>query len=126
MADNYLENRYEEIFGKGSSAAKSSASRPGLESLLKLSSEGRTPEADYKVHPLQAEALLRTLSLAFPDNGCTYEVSPGGRISLNIHADSPFQAGRMYEAIALKAAEMGLFSRILSLKDKDVVLEINK
>lgn len=125
MADNYLENRYEEIFGKGT-GTKVSQSRPGLEALLKSSQEERNPQPGYKAHPLQAEAILRALSYAFPKHQCDYELSSNGRLFINIQADSSFQSGRMYEVVALKAAEMGLFCRILSIKDCELTIEINK
>lgn len=125
MADNFLENRYEEVFGKGT-GAKLSHSRPGLEALLKSSRETRSPQADYKAHPLQAEAILRALSYAFPEHKCDYELTAEGKLLINIDAENPFQAGRIYEVINLKATEMGLFSRILSNKESTLVIEINR
>jgi len=61
MADNYLEKRYEEVFG---SAGKQSASssRPAaksLETLLLRNRSFRGYDSSYKVHRLQLEAIVR-------------------------------------------------------------------
>lgn len=61
MADNYLEKRYDEVFGSGSrsSAASSRRSSPSLETLLSKNRSYRGFDTSYKVHRLQLEALVR-------------------------------------------------------------------
>ena len=58
MADNYLERRYEEVFGP--SARKGSAKRPaGLETLMKRNRSYREYDTSYVVNRFQLEAMVR-------------------------------------------------------------------
>lgn len=58
MADNYLEKRYDEVFGSGKSFPKSHPSRPSLDTLLLKNRSYRGFVKDYKVHQLQLDAIL--------------------------------------------------------------------
>lgn len=58
MADNYLEKRYEEIFGKGASARKSFPSKPSLDNLLLRNRSYRGYDNSYAVHSIQLEAIV--------------------------------------------------------------------
>ena len=57
MADNYLEKRYEEVFGKGA-AAQSLPRRPSLDNLLLKNRSYRGYDKSYAVHHLQLEAIV--------------------------------------------------------------------
>lgn len=68
MADNYLEKRYEEIFGTGGgknsgAGAKALSSKPTLETLLRKNRSFRGYDRSYKVHPLQLQAIVRVNTL---------------------------------------------------------------
>ncbi len=58
MADNYLENRYEEVFG-GHGVAKAGRRMQGLESLLKKNRSYREYDTSYIVTMRQLEAIVR-------------------------------------------------------------------
>lgn len=138
MADNYIEKRMAEIAaGKGSSAP---ASRyPGIDVLFgRVSSNGTALadssaglvafDPDYKVHPLQIQAIINSVNrlgaLILPGSSLVsagevshdfslesgFEDYPG--ISINVTSDNPeqdaFLAGMLAQSIILKAAEMGL------------------
>lgn len=152
MADNYIEKRMAEIAaGKGSSAP---ASRyPGIDVLFgRVSSNGSALgvssaglgdnrsalgdssaglvafDPDYKVHPLQIQAIINSVNrldvLIAPGSSPAstglgshdfslesgFEDYPG--ICISVTADSPeqkaFLAGMLAQSITLKAAEMGL------------------
>jgi len=59
MADNYLEKRYEEVFGQGRTAHTGTVSRPSVETLLRKNRSYRTYDASYKVQYRQLEAIVR-------------------------------------------------------------------
>ena len=56
MADNYLEKRYDEVFGKGAKSAK--PSRPGLDVLLKNNRSYRGYDRSYEVKMLQLRRMI--------------------------------------------------------------------
>jgi len=58
MADNYLEKRYEEVFGNGASHKGSFPSKPSLDSLLQKNRSCRGYDKSYVVHPLQLRAIV--------------------------------------------------------------------
>lgn len=107
MADNYLEKRYEEVFGKNS-GVKPSAHRQSLETLLRRS---RTPfelDTAYPVNRKQldliAEASEGPFSLVTVQEPARIEVyaaeaaDPGTRVRL----------GMALEAMLLRAFDLGL------------------
>ena len=63
MADNYLEKRYEEVFGSSSSRPASVAGKPSLETLLRHNRSYRGYDRSYVVHPRQLEAMVRVNTL---------------------------------------------------------------
>ena len=56
MADNYLEKRYEEVFGKG--AKPKAPARPSLDRLLTLDRSYRGYDKSYVVHRRQLDTLI--------------------------------------------------------------------
>jgi len=56
MADNYLEKRYEEVFGKG--ARPKAPARPSLDRLLTLDRSFRGYDKSYVVHRRQLDTLI--------------------------------------------------------------------
>lgn len=56
MADNYLEKRYDEVFGKGAKSAR--PSRPGLDVLLKNNRSYRGYDRSYEVKMLQLRRMI--------------------------------------------------------------------
>ena len=63
MADNYLEKRYEELFGGRGGAAPSRKAPEGVETLLHRTRSHRAYDKSYEVMELQLEALVRGASL---------------------------------------------------------------
>lgn len=57
MADNYLEKRYEEVFGKDA-GRKRAPQRPSLDSLLLHNRSYRGFDTDYVVHRRQLDAMI--------------------------------------------------------------------
>lgn len=62
MADNYLEKRYDEVFGKESKAVIRK-SNPSLETLLLKNRSHRSYDQSYEVKRLQLEAIVRANTL---------------------------------------------------------------
>lgn len=58
MADNYLEKRYDEVFGKGGVRGSRLPSRPSLDTLLLRNRSIRGYDKSYKVHRLQLESII--------------------------------------------------------------------
>jgi len=58
MADNYLEKRYEEVFGKGASRKSVTPAKPSLDTLLLRNRSCRGFDKTYVVHPLQLRAIV--------------------------------------------------------------------
>lgn len=56
MADNFLEKRYDEVFGRGAKVAK--PSRPGLDILLKNNRSYRGYDRSYEVKMLQLRRMI--------------------------------------------------------------------
>ncbi len=120
MADNYLETRYEQIFGKEGAATKHGATKPSLDSLLKRTLT-TSYDTSYKVHHLQAEAIVRSAETVFGKE-CISCKETDGKIYLSIDCDDAFTSGRIFQVLQLKAAEMGL-----GLKNfKDNYLELTR
>lgn len=63
MADNYLEKKYDEVFGAGASSRKTIANRPSLESLMRRNRSYRGYDKQYVVHRRQLEAIVRVNTL---------------------------------------------------------------
>ena len=58
MADNYLEKRYEEVFGPGGAAHKGAPHRPALDTLLLRNRSYRGFDQSYVVHRRQLDAMI--------------------------------------------------------------------
>lgn len=106
MADNYLETRYAQIFENGGNNVKHFVSKPSLDSLLRKSLSKKA-DTTYKVHPLQAEAIIRTVEEAFKKNTVGY-TREEDKILLTVNCSDPFLKGKICQIMELKAAEMGL------------------
>ncbi len=122
MADNYLETRYEQVFGREGATVKHGASKPSLDTLLKRTLS-KTYDASYKLHHLQAEAIVRSAESVFGKDSVRYTENDG-QISLRINCDNPFTAGRIYQVMELKAAEMGLGLNILNDNNIELIKTI--
>ena len=123
MADNYLETRYAQVFENNGGARVST--RPSIDSWLKRECESADRDASYKVHPLQAEALIRTLRIAFPEAKASYDTGDGS-LALELLMDSEFDAGRAFQIVALKASEMGLRASLKEGSEGKVLMEVFK
>lgn len=123
MADNYLETRYAQVFENNGGARVST--RPSIDSWLKRECESADRDASYKVHPLQAEALIRTLRITFPEAKASYDTGDGS-LALELLMDSEFDAGRAFQIVALKASEMGLHVSLKEGSGGKVLMEIFK
>ena len=58
MADNYLEKRYEEVFGNGRGRTVHTPRRLSLDTLLLRNRSFRGYDKEHVVHPLQLEAIV--------------------------------------------------------------------
>lgn len=58
MADNYLENRYEQVFGKREQAHRTAPQKPSLDKLLLRNRSYRGYDISYKVHRRQLETIV--------------------------------------------------------------------
>lgn len=58
MADNYLEKRYEEVFGKGSGARSLTPVRASLDKLLHMNRSFRGYDKSHVVHRRQMDAIV--------------------------------------------------------------------
>ncbi len=58
MADNYLEKRYEEVFGRDGAGRKSAPHRPALDTLLLRNRSFRGYDKEYVVHRRQLDAMI--------------------------------------------------------------------
>ena len=58
MADNYLEKRYEEVFGSNSVRRTATPARASLDKLLLLNRSYRGYDKSYVVHKLQLDAIV--------------------------------------------------------------------
>lgn len=123
MADNYLETRYAQVFENNGGARVST--RPSIDSWLKRECESADRDASYKVHPLQAEALIRTLRITFPEAKASYDTGDGS-LALELLMDSEFDAGRAFQIVALKASEMGLRVSLKEGSGGKVLMEVFK
>ena len=123
MADNYLETRYAQVFENNGGARVST--RPSIDSWLKRECESADRDASYKVHPLQAEALIRTLRITFPEAKASYDTGDGS-LALELLMDSEFDAGRAFQIVALKASEMGLHVSLKEGSGGKVLMEVFK
>ena len=63
MADNYLEKKYDEVFGSGASSRRTIANRPSLESLMRRNRSYRGYDKQYVVHRRQLETIVRVNTL---------------------------------------------------------------
>ena len=63
MADNYLEKKYDEVFGNGASSRRTIANRPSLESLMRRNRSYRGYDKQYVVHRRQLETIVRVNTL---------------------------------------------------------------
>lgn len=101
------------------------STRPSIDSWLKRECEETDRDASYKVHPLQAEALIRTLRITFPEAKASYDTGDGS-LALELLMDSEFDAGRAFQIVALKASEMGLHVSLKEGSGGKVLMEIFK
>ncbi len=101
------------------------STRPSIDSWLKRECESADRNASYKVHPLQAEALIRTLRIAFPSVKASYDTGDGS-LTLEILMGSEFDAGRAFQIVALKASEMGLRVSLKEGSGGRVLMEVFK
>jgi len=110
MADNYLEKRYEEVFGK-SNGKKVSVSKPSLDTLLARINAFQGFDPSYKVHPLQIEAIVSSAQkISHPGIIFAYEYSDSiATVSISFPAEpDSILLGAIIQTISLKAAELGL------------------
>lgn len=124
MADNYLEKRYEEVFGAGRAANGVTPRKPSLDVLLARSSAPCAFDRGYKVHRLQTDAIISVCRRigAFPEVPLEFITAPDSLI-LICQGDSPvlyadgkqspsegamLKVGMALQCMILKAAELGL------------------
>lgn len=110
MADNYLEKRYEEVFGNHS-VKKAPVGKPSLDTLLSRINSFQQFDLTYKVHPLQLEAILcsaKKLGYSGFDFTCEFSDSIATVHVGSNSGSSPVLLGAIIQIISLKAAELGL------------------
>lgn len=143
MADNYLEKRYEEVFGRNQSSGRGPAAgravpaKPSLDKLLSLLSDCTEYDNSYEVHPVQMEAILGVLSRYPAPEGVRFEAVtkknegsstfPEAYIiasldnNRDIDIDTAVRLGAAIQNIRLKATEIGLSSTLYTRFDRESV-----
>lgn len=115
MADNFLEKRYEEVFGSRSRAA-SGPNRPSLDSLLARVSANAAPDPSYPVNAIQAETVVKAGKTADRSGNVALDIRQEGKLQRIIpscpasDANRDLILGEVLLAMRLKAAEIGLGS----------------
>ena len=132
MADNYLEKRYSEVFGKDS-GKKASPGRPSLDTLLARLNAPEGFDPSYKVHSLQLEAITTSarkacngdieLSYEAGDSFGTITVSAAGAANPQ---EAIFKLGAITQTIALKAAELGLKTEPRLSPELNCIISVGK
>lgn len=118
MADNYLEKRYAEL-QQGKPVLRRST--PTLDSLLKKLVLPAPDPGTYKVKFAQLDAVVRSVSILYP--ACRFETAESEQTSLAYirllsEGLDDIMIGEIVLTLRLKAAELGLYSRV----DKSGVL----
>ena len=123
MADNYLEKRYEEVFGKGNVRHPSLPSRASLDKLLLKSGGFRCFDKAYAVHRIQLEAIVGVNTKVLPGGSVlSLEFRPvtEGENALIVICSSEAETPELYirvgaslQAMMLKAADLGLGGMIV-------------
>lgn len=109
MADNYLEKRYDEVFGSGG-AHSAGPARPSLDQLVRKQAAASGFDPAYKVHRLQLESIVSTARASRAAEGVEFEALCGDDsacIRISDFANS-VQLGELIAIIKLKATELGL------------------
>ena len=130
MADNYLEKRYEEVFGRGASGTAAKARTPGVEVMLRRISDDTPFDPDYKVMDIQMDAIMRVVPMLSPDICARLYISCNGNEIL-IRAKEPQDVGEedfrngaavgaAVQSILFKAAGLGLRGKV-TLSDGAVI-----
>lgn len=132
MADNFLEKRYDEVFGKNAGTRKTQV-HATLDTLLKSDVGQGADIPDYPVSPVQTEKIIAAGRSVKPIGGSSPEISsdgakiilkPGARPAsdtgtdtgavqpsddgVNTGAAALIDLGRAVEAVCLKAADLAL------------------
>lgn len=135
MADNFLEKRYDEVFGSKGGGRTAGPSKPSLDQLLSSLFRNDGYDDSYVVHPLQLEAIISSVTRyptteygafsfktgAFP---CSGMADTGSNEAVNSAAimvfceekgrDADIRLGEIILTIKLKATELGLSGRVLT------------
>ena len=117
MADNFLEKRYDEVFGRGAPVKK--AARPSLDALLlKVGAISKDLDTSYVVHPLQMKAIVAVnekITAVGKVGSLRFHTVCGGSGAFigisSIEEESPdidIALGISIQSMCLKAVEMGL------------------
>ena len=135
MADNFLEKRYDEVFGSKGGGRTAGPSKPSLDQLLSSLSRNDGYDDSYVVHPLQLDAIISSVTRyptteyetfsfktkTFPCNGMadtgSHEGVNGAAILVFCEEkgrDADIRLGEIIRTIKLKAAELGLSGRVLT------------
>ena len=132
MADNYLEKRYEEVFGKDA-GRKRAPQRPSLDTLLLHNRSYRGFDRDYVVHRRQLDAMIAVNKYIRMGRGLPHLQLPfPGRepeafiVVCSIAAENPgidIDLGISVQSMLLKAVEMGLGGLIIRNFDREPIRE---
>lgn len=109
MADNYLEKKFEQM-REGRPAAHRQVK--SLDTLLKSLSEGVRPQGfaeEHSVKSAQLQAIIRSASLC----GIPGVSFSEGDASIEVSGAEGFELGRIMQIILLKAAELGVSTKII-------------
>ena len=128
MADNYLEKKYDEVFGAGASSRKTIANRPSLESLMRRNRSYRGYDKQYVVHRRQLEAIVRVNTLVA--SGMNAQRLRFRLVTKGEDADKVLQLVRMGAALKelnlpLPGTEPESFIIICSTANESPVLDID-
>lgn len=122
MADNYLEKRYDEVFGRAGRNASAPA-RPSLDTLVRRVNEMSASIDAYPVSQVQTDLII-SAGKSVAGSGDVHFTPDGNAIEVS--GPSAFILGAVSEMMRLKAADLGLASSLDAVSDSSFSLALGK
>lgn len=122
MADNYLEKRYDEVFGRGGRSSSVSV-HPSLDTLARRVNEMTADIDAYPVNRVQADLVIAA-GQSVADSVEIRFIADYNEIEVS--GPSAFILGAVSEMMRLKAADLGLASRLTGISGSSFRLLLGK
>jgi len=126
MADNYLEKRYDEVFGNGGTA--SARHCLNLDALLLRNRSIRGFDKQYKVHPLQMEAILSVnpkLASGMNAQRLRFRVICGGEQAVKVMEQIKLGSSLPGVKLPLPGTEPEAFIIVCSTVEENAIVDID-